>query len=72
MKNLETYIAAGNTLSALADGLGVTKARMSQLRKAADWPPDIALRAEQVTKYKLDAGELSSIVKQARLTAPAR
>lgn len=49
----------------LAEAIGISKGRMSQLRDA-DWPAELALRAEEKTNFALDAAKLSSVVKKAR------
>ena len=53
-------------LTRLADKIGVTKGRLSQLRDSQEWPPEIALRVEEATEGTLDAAKLSPIVARAR------
>ena len=57
------------TLTALSIRMGVSKGRLSQLRDAVDWPPELALKAEAETSGKLDASALSPIIARARLAA---
>lgn len=57
------------SLTDLAAKIGVSKGRLSQLRDSADWPPDLALKAEAETAGALDASELSPIIARARKDA---
>lgn len=68
MMTLDQYLAAdgAETLTALSASLGISKGRLSQLRKLPDWPPELALTAERETGGKLDASQLSSVVAKAR------
>lgn len=54
------------SLTDLSIKLGVSKGRLSQLRDALDWPPDLALKAEEHTQGMLDAAELSPVIARAR------
>jgi len=68
---LSTYLegASALTLTELSMKLGVSKGRLSQLRDDTNWPPDLALRAEEETAGALDASSLSPIVFRARQAA---
>lgn len=70
---LDSYLKRKDamTLTALAVELGVSKGRLSQLRKASDWPPELALAAESKTGGALNASTLSQIVAKARQTGAA-
>lgn len=57
------------SLTDLSVKLGVSKGRLSQLRDAVDWPPDLALKVEQETAGALDASRLSPIIARARKDA---
>lgn len=57
------------SLTDLSIKLGVSKGRLSQLRDAIDWPPDLALKAEEHTEGVLDAAFLSPTIHRARKTA---
>jgi DNA-binding transcriptional regulator YdaS (Cro superfamily) len=59
------------TLTALAAELGVSKGRLSQLRNASDWPPELALAAESKTGGALNASALSQVIARARQTGAA-
>ena len=54
------------TLTALAETVGCSKSRLSQLRNARDWPPELALKIEAATGGAVSATHLSGIVAQAR------
>ena len=54
------------TLTELSALLGVSKGRLSQLSKGANWPPELALTAEEKTGGKLDAAKLSPTIRKAR------
>ena len=68
---LSQYLKRNGALSLgdLSKKLGVTKGRLSQLRNSKDWPPELALKAEENTAGALDASELSPIIAQARKAA---
>jgi DNA-binding transcriptional regulator YdaS (Cro superfamily) len=68
---LSTYLETPGapSLTDLSARLGVSKGRLSQLRDATDWPPDLALKAEEETGGTLDASELSPIIARARQAA---
>ncbi len=65
---LSTYLKSPDALSLteLSLKLDVSKGRLSQLRDKTDWPPDLAMKAEQATEGALDAGSLSPTVARAR------
>jgi DNA-binding transcriptional regulator YdaS (Cro superfamily) len=68
MTTLATYLASdgAKTLTALSAELGVSKSRLSQLRDATEWPPELAMKAEAATGGMLNAASLSQVVRQAR------
>jgi DNA-binding transcriptional regulator YdaS (Cro superfamily) len=70
---LETYLSRKDamTLTALAAVLGVSKGRLSQLRKSTDWPAELALAAESKTGGALNASSLSPTIAKARQTGAA-
>ena len=69
MTTLDTYLNRDGSkkLTALAAAVGISKGRLSQLRNATEWPPELAMRIEKETGGALDAGALSSIVAKARV-----
>jgi len=69
MTTLDTYLDRDGSkkLTALAAAVGISKGRLSQLRNATEWPPELAMKIEKETGGALDAGALSSIVAQARV-----
>lgn len=71
--NLNEYLLRKDalTLTALASELGISKGRLSQLRHAVDWPPELALAAESKTGGALNASALSPVVARARQTGAA-
>lgn len=68
MTTLAEYLATDDakTLTALSAELGVSKGRLSQLRDATEWPPELAMKAEAATGGVLNAATLSQVVRQAR------
>lgn len=68
METLDAYLSreGAMTLTALALRLGISKARLSQLRNSLDWPPGLALRVEEATEGALSASDLSPLIAQAR------
>lgn len=68
---LDQYLAkdGAKTLTALSLEIGVSKGRLSQLRHATDWPPDLALKVEAAVGGALDASALSQVVARAREAA---
>jgi DNA-binding transcriptional regulator YdaS (Cro superfamily) len=65
---LDAYLSAVGALSLteLASKAGVSKSRLSQLRDATEWPPELALRVEEATKGALSASGLSPVIARAR------
>lgn len=66
---LEAYLSRPNAISLtkLAAEIGISKGRLSQLNKpGAEWPPELALRAEEVTGGELSASALCSLIARAR------
>ncbi len=65
---LSEYLSRDDAMSLteLSVKLGVSKGRLSQLRDATDWPPDLAMKAEEATEGALDASVLSPTVARAR------
>lgn len=53
-------------LTRLAGAMGVSIGRLSQLRDSTEWPPELALTAEEKTNGALDAAILSPTVARAR------
>lgn len=70
MQTLDAYLATADAvkLTVLADRMGVTKGRLSQLRHSKDWPPDLALKCEEALGGAISASELSSVIARARET----
>lgn len=67
---LSEYLEGKGAASDLSAKLGISRARISQLKdKAGEWPPELALAAEEKTGGVLDAAELSSIIARARWAA---
>jgi hypothetical protein len=65
---LDAYLSrdGAKTLTALSIEMAVSKGRLSQLRNAKEWPPELAMKAESATDGALDAATLSRVVAQAR------
>lgn len=65
---LDDYLKRDDTpnLTELAEMVGVSKSRISQLRGEPDLAPEMALRLERATNGMLDASALSKIVADAR------
>lgn len=59
------------SLTALSVEVGISKSRLSQLRNATDWPPELAIKIEAATANELDAAKLSAVVALARSTPQA-
>ena len=68
---LETYLArpGAMNMTALSAAIGVSKARLSQLRNSKDWPPHLALKVETETGGLIEADSLSPIIAEARKSA---
>jgi len=71
---LDTYLKreGAMSLTTLAADMGVSKSRLSQLRDSTDWPPELALKAEDATSGEVSASDLSHVVARARQQAPAQ
>lgn len=65
---LEAYLDRPGALSLtkLAAEIGISKGRLSQLKSASEWPPELALRVEKVTDGEISASALSSVIAEAR------
>lgn len=65
---LEAYLKRKDAmnLTALSKALGISKGRMSQLRKEKEWPAELAMKLEAATGGKLDASQFSHLVRKAR------
>ena len=65
---LDAYLKAEGslTLTALSEAADISKGRLSQLRKASDCPPDVALRIEKATSGAVSATEISATIRAAR------
>lgn len=60
----------GLSFTDFADRIGVSKGRLSQLNNGpGDWPPDLALTAEEKSEGAVDAADLSRIIARARQAA---
>lgn len=57
------------SLTDLAERIGISKGRLSQLRDSVEWPPELALEVEKQTNGVLDAAQLSPIIARARQAA---
>ena len=66
---LEAYLKRkdAKNLTALSKALGISKGRMSQLRHAKEWPPELALGLEEATEGRLDASRFSAVIRKARM-----
>ena len=73
MATLDQYLRSdgSKSLTALSTAIGISKGRLSQLRSAKDWPPQLALAVERETDGLLNAADLSPIVAEARKGAAA-
>lgn len=68
MTTLATYLSRDGSkkLTEIAAAVGVSKGRLSQLRDATEWPPQLALDVERATGGGVNASELSAVVASAR------
>ncbi|OWQ97996.1 hypothetical protein [Sphingopyxis witflariensis] len=68
---LEDYLARPDAmnLTALSAAVGVSKARLSQIKSSGKWPPHLALKVEAATDGKIDASSISEVVADARASA---
>lgn len=71
MTTLDAYLGRpdAKSLTDIAKQVGISKARLSQLRNSREWPPQLALEVEKATGGKLSASKLSPIIAQARKVA---
>lgn len=71
MKTLDAYLARKDAkkLTDLAVEMGISKARLSQLRKSRKWPPALALKLEEATGGKLSASTVCPVIADARRAA---
>lgn len=65
---LSAYLSRDGAMSLtdLSTKLGVSKGRLSQLRDETNWPPDLAMKAEEATGGAINASDLSPTVAKAR------
>lgn len=65
---LDAYLNRTDTksLTDLANEIGVSKGRLSQIRGGDPCPPGLALKIEAATGGQVSASKLSSIIAQAR------
>ena len=65
---LAEYIKRPGALSrsALCEGLAITPGRLSQLRASTEWPPELALKLESLTRGAISASEICPVVARAR------
>lgn len=65
---LDAYLKrdGAKSLTDLSAEIGVSKGRLSQLREATDWPPELAMKVEEATGGELSASALSPIIARAR------
>ena len=70
---LATYLTrpGAKSLTALATEIGISKGRLSQLRTSQDWPPELALKVEQMTGGGVNASDICPVIAQARQTGAA-
>lgn len=68
MMTLDKYLSStgAKSLTALSVAVGISKGRLSQLRNATEWPPELAMKVEAATDGALNASSLSPVVAQAR------
>lgn len=66
--NLSQYLARPGALTRqeLCAQLGISNGRLSQLRELTDWPPELALQLEEVTRGAISASDVSPIIAKAR------
>lgn len=71
MTTLDAYLARkdAKSLTEIAIEVGISKARLSQLRNSREWPPQLALEVEKATGGALSASRLCPVIAQARRTA---
>ena len=68
MRTLDDYLRRKDAkrVTELSQELGVTAGRISQLRNATEWPPELALKIETATNGFLSASKLSQVIAAAR------
>jgi hypothetical protein len=68
---LSQYLKRKDALSRneLCDRLNISKGRLSQLNDETEWPPELALKAEEATHGVMNASSLSSVIARARRAA---
>ena len=68
MRTLDDYLRRKDAkrVTELSQELGVTAGRISQLRNATEWPPELALKIEAATNGFLSASKLSQVIAAAR------
>jgi len=68
MMTLAAYLESPNALAltALAEAVGISKGRLSQLRDSREWPPSLALAVERETGGALNASLICPVVAAAR------
>jgi DNA-binding transcriptional regulator YdaS (Cro superfamily) len=66
--DLDAYLTGdgAKSLTALSVEVGISKSRLSQLRHARNWPPELALKIERATDGAVDAGKISPVIADAR------
>jgi len=71
MTTLDAYLARkdAKSLTEIAKQVGISKARLSQLRNSREWPPQLALEVEKATGGQLSASKLCPVIAQARKVA---
>ena len=55
----------------VCEAMNITQGRLSQLRDSVDWPPELALKMESVTRGAINASDISPLVAKARATGVA-
>jgi hypothetical protein len=65
---LDAYLSrdGAKSLTELSCDIGISKSRLSQLRHNIEWPPELALKAEEATEGEINASHLSPVVARAR------
>lgn len=54
------------SLTELSALIGVSKGRLSQLRREKAWPAELALKIEEATSGVISANDLSDVIARAR------
>lgn len=65
---LQEYLDRPDALgrTALCEALGISNGRLSQLRDFESWPPELALKLEEVTGGAVSASDVSPVIAKAR------